>query len=132
VSGALSINSKNDITLTGRFTSTVDFDPGPAVVSHTANQVDLFVLQLSPSGNLNWVKPLVGLFTTGVQADDLLHDKNDNILVTGFFFDTIDVDPGPATHYWVDDSSQNADYFLLKLDMNGNYLWSKQFVNMTV
>jgi hypothetical protein len=50
-------------------------------------------------------------------------DSQNNILVTGYFFDSVDFDPGPGTdiHY----SNGGDDIFLSKFDHEGNLIWAK-------
>lgn len=130
VSRGLSINSNNDITIAGNFMNTVDFDPGPGVVNKTAPGVDIYILQFNPAGNFNWVKILEGPVSSSVQVNDLMFDKNDNLLMNASYKDTIDVDPGPGTQYLIDTADVlQYNLFILKLDANGNYVWAKQFHN---
>ncbi len=46
--------------VTGHYSNTVDFDPGPGVTNLTANgSRDIFIQKLDPNGNLLWVKQWV-------------------------------------------------------------------------
>ncbi len=52
-------------------------------------------------------------------------DPSGDIYLSGRFSGVVDLDPGPATVMY-NSVFQNAGYgFLIKLDSNGNYLWSK-------
>ena len=58
---AVAILTEGDVFVTGSFSGTVDFDPGPGrteLVSGGAT--DVFVLRLSPRGELVWARGLGG------------------------------------------------------------------------
>lgn len=130
VARGLSINTSNDVTIAGNFLNTVDFDPGPGVTTKSALMVDIYILQLDAAGNFKWVKTLEGPQNNSVQVNDLIFDKNNNILINASYRDSIDVDPGPNIQY-LKDTVDPLQYnlFLLKLDPTGNYIWAKQFQN---
>ena len=133
VSRGLSINSSNDVTIAGNFLYSVDFDPGPGVVTKSAPTVNIYILQLNAAGNFNWVKVLEGPVNNSVQVNDLMFDKHDNLLLNASYKDSIDVDPGPGVQYLIDTVDPlQYNLFILKLDANGNYVWAKQFNNAVV
>jgi hypothetical protein len=130
VARGLSINTSNDVIIAGNFSNTVDFDPGSGVTTKSALTVDIYILQLDAAGNFKWVKTLEGPQNNSVQVNDLMFDKNNNILINASYRDSIDVDPGPNIQY-LKDTVDPLQYnlFLLKLDPTGNYIWAKQFQN---
>lgn len=115
------------ITVVGDFGDTVDFDTGPGVLQFVNDlpnpgfDEDSYVANLDSDGNLNWVK----VFNQFVFWDGshVAMDGASNIVCTGYFEETIDLDPGPAIVNAT--AAGNRDIFILKLDQNGNYLWSK-------
>jgi len=52
----IAMDAQNNIYVTGTFSGTVDFDPGPASVTVSANTVEIFILKLDFNGNFSWVK----------------------------------------------------------------------------
>ena len=130
VSRGVAINSINDITIAGNFMNTVDFNPGAGVTTKSALTVDIYILQVDAAGNFKWIKILEGPQNNSVQVNDIIFDKNDNLLINASYRDSIDVDPGPNTEY-LKDTLDPLQYnlFILKLDPNGNYDWAKQFNN---
>lgn len=56
-------------------------------------------------------------------ANGISVDANGNSLVVGYFLDSADFDPSPATAYLK--SKGSYDVFLAKYDKNGKYLWAK-------
>ncbi len=133
VARGLSINTSNDVIIAGNFSNTVDFDPGSGVTTKSALTIDIYILQLDAAGNFKWVKTLEGPQNNSVQVNDLMFDKNNNILINASYRDSIDVDPGPNIQY-LKDTVDPLQYnlFLLKLDPTGNYIWAKQFQNKSL
>lgn len=117
-------DSEGNIYMVGKFSGTMDFDPGAGVVNKTSNGgFDIYILKLNSVGAFLWVK------TFGNASNDIVEhaevDQLDNILLTGRFVDSIDFDPSSA----VDTKTSNgfSDVYILKLSDTGNYLWSKTF-----
>ena len=114
------------VYVTGSFQGTVDFGPGFGVTTLTAtgggaNDDDIFVLALTRSGNLAWVKGLGGI--DHENAWDITSDASGNVYVTGQFGGTADFDPGPGTANLT--SAGNMDIFVCKLDSAGSFVWAK-------
>jgi len=112
----------NVITV-GRFSETADFDPGPAAYNATSNGWhDVFVLKLDASGNFVWVK------TVGGPDEDfgrsIAADEEGNIYWGGFFFGTVDFDPGPGTQN-LSGPLGFSNISITKLDPDGNLLWAR-------
>ena len=80
----------------GRFGGSVDFDPGAGSYSLTANGIaDAFILKITPTGNLAWAYNFGGSLMDGGTSIALNHNATE-IYFTGFYRDTIDLDPGPG------------------------------------
>lgn len=120
---AITVDANGDLYVTGYFAGTTDFDPSGVTVNLTAaGGTDIFVQKLSADGNLIWVKKMGGTnFEGGV---DIALDPSGNIYITGYFYGTVDFDPGSGTQNLT--SLGGADIFVQKLDPNGNFLWVKQ------
>lgn len=120
----LVVDSNNDIYITGDFGATVDFDPGPGTYNIPCAGIrDIFLLKLSPNGNLVWVKTWGG--TGNDKGLALGIDPDGFALVVGNFYNTVDFDPGAGV------SSLSAvgatmDAFISKLDTSGNFVWAKR------
>jgi len=118
------IQTDNDdnVLITGWFTGTVDFDPSAGVTELTsAGSWDIFILKLNSNGDFMWAKRLGNDNLDFASAMAL--DANGNIFLTGMFKDSIDFDPGTATHNLT--SNGAWDIFILKLDNNGNFVWAQ-------
>ena len=124
-------DDSGNVYYTGYFSNTVDFDPGVGVYNLTAvGFADAFILKLDSSGHFVWAKS-VACTSTGVagntcQAFSIAIDKTGNVVVGGFFYGTVDLDPGPGTYLLSSTVYTTSSGFLLKLDPAGNFIWAKQ------
>lgn len=125
---AIMLDSFGHLLICGSIGDTVDFDPGPGIFNLYSNegQGDAFVLKLDTSGNFVWAKTIG--YHQYDYAYDLAGDAAGNIYITGGFRGEVDFDPGPGTSYL----SANADGFVLKLDVNGAYVWSSQLYGVGI
>jgi hypothetical protein len=126
---SVKVTESGNVLVLGDFTDTVDFDPGPGVqnliatVPNPGFDNDSYVASLDASGNLNWVNGFDQFLF--YQGSFITADKFDNIICTGYFEETLDFDPGSGVMNMTSDG--NRDVFILKLNSNGEYLWSKRF-----
>ena len=117
------IDNNGNIYLAGSFTGTVDFDPGPNVYNVTSCNYDSFISKLDASGDFLWAKQFCA--TSEVVATSLTVDVNGYVYTTGYFWDTVDFNPGNEIFNLT--AAGNNDVFIAKLDDLGNFLWAKQF-----
>jgi gliding motility-associated-like protein len=115
-------DAAGNVYITGFYTGTADFNPGPAVYNLTTFGADgIFVLKLDIAGNFVWAKTMGGVINNN-RGMDLALDVTGNIYTTGFFIGPGDFDPGPGTFIL---NSDVVDIFISKLDNNGNFVWAK-------
>lgn len=123
----LALDKDGDILLGGIFTGIADLDPGPGVVSFTAEGFfnDLFFAKYNPDGQLVWAKSSIGTFQGSVNG--VSADSDGNVYFGGTFDDRRDFNPGPdslilqATGPW--------DAYILKLSPVGDFIWVKHLGN---
>jgi hypothetical protein len=112
----------------GHFGGTVDFDPGPGVLSLTSNGGnDLVVIKLSTAGNLIWAKSIGA--ASSEEGLFIGCDATGNIYCGGLFYLSVDFDPGPGTASLT--STGGQDVCIFKWDPSGNYLWAVSFGTST-
>lgn len=116
----IAIDSQGNVITVGALGSSGDLDPGPGVATAGGNgQQDAFVQKMDSDGNFIW-----GV-SVGGTAHDIAYavcvDALDNVIVTGEFRNTIDLDPGPGVTSRI--SGGDADIFALKLSSAGVFIW---------
>lgn len=117
----LNMDPAGNLYITGFFTGTADFDPGPATVNIVGSiGPDMFVSRLDNDGNLVWVKSIAGPGSERTYDAEL--DASQNIYFTGIYTNGTDFDPGPGTSTL---SSLSQDAFVCKFDATGNFAWAK-------
>jgi hypothetical protein len=119
---SLCLDGSGNVLLTGFFIGTADFDPGAGTANLTsAGNTEIFLAKYNASGNYVWAKSMGG---TGQDAGtSVALDGSGNVLLTGYFSSTADLDPGAGTVNLT--SPGNNDMFLSKYDASGNYVWAK-------
>lgn len=105
------------VYVTGRYTGTVDFDPGVGIDQHTSMgaATDIFITQIESDGSYGWTAAVgAGLDDAG---QGLALDSYNNLYVTGFYgytstnaYSPIDFDPGEGVD--LRGSSAKGDVFL--------------------
>ncbi len=112
------------IYLTGTFTGTADFDPGPSVNQLHSTGWDIYVLKLTTAGDFAWVKQISD--TGDGDGNTIKLDIQGNIVVGGYFDGIADFDPGAGT-FIMNTSNGSSSAFILKLSNNGDFVFAKQF-----
>jgi hypothetical protein len=138
-SECIAIDSMDNIYISGWFMGTYDFDPGPGEDIRDTHIVDyhwadcLFLCRFDPNGNLQlaitWAP--FDYYHEVAHSRGIALDNAGNIYITGRFKGEFDFDPGPdqyilQSHWEWEPHFFDYDYdiFLLKLDSNGNFLWT--------
>ena len=113
----------DNIYISGRYSSTVDFDPNVGTFNSTAvGGTDVYIEKLDANGNFIWVKTIEG--TSNGYGNSLDIDTSGNILLTGRFRGTMDFDPSSSNF---NITAVSYDIFIQKLDQNGDFIWAKSF-----
>lgn len=119
---AITTDADGNVYITGHFSETVDFDPGPNEENLTsAGGLDAFVQKLDADGNFLWAQK-----TGGIGWDigrSIVTDKDGNLYTVGLFTETVDFDPGPEEYNLA--VSYYTTVFIQKLDPDGNFIWAK-------
>jgi hypothetical protein len=123
---AITIDPSGNIYVAGSFGGTCDFDPGASSFNLTAGGgLDIFVCKLDASGNLTWAKQMMGSPTYYSFATGIITDNFGNVNTTGYFYGTVDFDPGNGNTSFTSPGNF-SDIFISKLDPSGNYIWARQ------
>lgn len=129
VGPAIMTDSRNNIICSIYYASnSYDCDPGPGVfIIPFAGGIDMALFKLDKDGIFLWAKNWGGPYND-VCGDPKL-DKNDNIYLAGFFFGTVDFDPGPGTYNLSTPDILDMDGVYMKFDSSGNFKWARQISN---
>jgi TolB-like protein len=111
---SLAIDSAGNVIVVGGFAGTTDFGGGPLV----ATDLDVFVAKYDSAGNHLWSRRYGEVDVQS--ASKVAIDSADNIAIGGTLIGAADFGGGLMT-------ATDIDLFGVKLDPNGNHLWSKRF-----
>jgi hypothetical protein len=119
-----------NVYTTGYFTGTVDFDPGPGVTNLTAMPPTegIYVQKIDSLGNLTWAKHMAG--SLNGEGFSIATDSYKNVYLIGYFRGTVDFDPGEGLFNLSSTAPSFNDLFILKLDVDGNFVWARQLKNV--
>lgn len=121
------LDSLGNLILVGNFSNSVDFNPGLGTNIKTSNgQKDFFILKLNGAGNYLWVNSFGSADVDVVRK--LLIDSANNIVLGGYFHNTIDFDPSISIY---NRTAISYDIYLLKLDTSGNFVWVRTLEGST-
>ena len=84
--------------------------------------IDVYVLKLDNFGNFIWAKSFGGNDNNYGHA--VAVDKLGNVYTTGFFYGTVDFDPGSVVY-----NLSGSSVVLSKLDSNGGFVWAKKITD---
>ncbi len=117
----ISLDSEDNVFITGSFFGTADFDPSDALANLISNgHYDAFIAKYSNSGECLWAINLGG--TEVEKGNGIALDSEGNVFVTGYFYGTADFDPSGASVNLV--SQGNHDVFIAKYNSSGKYVWA--------
>ncbi len=107
--------------ITGNFGDSITFG------THTLNKPGAcFLVKYSPNGNALWARQAIG-FTRygGGIGKSVCTDKDANIIITGYFADTISF----GSFQLEGRHKYSSSIFVTKYDSNANVLWAKQSID---
>jgi hypothetical protein len=109
---------------TGLLNGVGDYDPGPGTLTFTPFGVyDVYLEKLDLNGNLVWAKQMGG--PSWDSGSGITTDNEGNVYLDGYFYATADFDPDASTSSFMTAEGAN-DFYITKLDANGNFLWAEQ------
>jgi hypothetical protein len=122
---AIAVDASGNVYTTGFFAGNgEDFDPGSGTYllsSIDQYTQDIFISKLNSSGNFVWAKQIGG--DSAKVGNAIAVDASGNVYTTGYISGTADFNPGSGNYSLT--STGNADMFVSKLDVSGNFVWAK-------
>ena len=122
---SLAIDCNNNIFVAGDFQNTVDFNADIAVDDHTSlGGWDACITKINSDGSYGWTKTFGSNYNDS--AIGIATGQQSNVFIGGSFEGVnVDFDPGAGTDY--KSSAGSNDIFLMKLNNDGSYVWTKTF-----
>jgi len=133
---ACKVAPNGNVYLAGKFTGTMDLDPGPGVYNVTSNgATDVYVACYTSAGAFLWGFGIGGTNYDGTY--NITVDAFSNVFVSGFFQGGgMDFDPGPGIAIIPFSGGTGLTYegdgFLAKYSSTGAFQWAKDFGGSTV
>jgi hypothetical protein len=115
---AVASDNKGNVYISGKFQDSISYS-GSTTPMVSAGMADIMLIKYDSLGNLLWEKQFGGIGEDN--AFDAACDQNNNLFISGYFQETIQFDTITLTSFG------GFDFFLIKLNENGNVLWAKQF-----
>ncbi|MFH1050030.1 MAG: T9SS type A sorting domain-containing protein [bacterium] len=128
-SNCLSVGAGGNLYLAGIFNGKADFFPGlpKYEITSMGGNEDIFIASYSTGGNYNWAKQLPS--NNGIDFPKALAiDTSGNILLTGYFSESINFDVEQSSVTFTSNGKNGAtDIFLAKFTQTGNAIWATHF-----
>jgi hypothetical protein len=123
-------DSADNIYIGGWFESVADMDPGTGTLSFlSAGEFDGFFAKLDPAGQLLWANQLPNTGRSFVSDMDISASTGD-LIITGCFADTVDMDPSANTYSLSTDLLgafyEKNTHFLARYTNSGALLWAQR------
>lgn len=120
---SIALDGASNMYVTGAFSGSADFDPGPgtAILNAFPPGVSIFVAKYNANGTYQWAFGM-GNANGSNFGNSIKVDGSDNVYVTGMFGGTVDFDPGPGTANLTGNGA--GDIFVAKYNSSGVYQWA--------
>ena len=120
----IAVNSQSELTYVATFRDTIDADPGPGIVNYVAPVKDFYDIVLV---RLDSMGQYIGSGHLGApsmtSASCVYNDVNDNILLAGYFVDSMDFDLTSGTHFMATIPPHRFNSFIASYNKNLNLNW---------
>jgi cysteine-rich repeat protein len=113
----IAIDNEGNIYVTGFFSNYIKFTETNSLTATSGS--DYFVAKYTSSGVFQWARQEQG-GTGSVYATSVSTDSNGDVIVGGYFRGSVDFGAG----MWSTASEGAYNYFIIKYDSLGNYLWA--------
>lgn len=124
--GPLAINTQGETYMASQLIGSIDVDPGPGISvlsSGTGTSTSSICLsKFDQNGTWAWTKRMGNTIS---QPQAIALDPDGNVYISGWFKGSVDFDPGPGTTFH--NSAGGNDMFVMKLNADGEHLWSCRF-----
>ncbi len=118
---AICADGNNNIYVAGSFTGTINFaaDWGGSDTKTDAGFNDIFVTKIDAAGNYYWTRRIGGSESDEVYT--ICADGSGNVYMAGSFEGSVNV----AADWGESDTKTGKSMFITKIDINGDYCWTR-------
>lgn len=127
-------DAQGNVYAVGIFKNSVDFDPSSQVLylnEGNAGAGDMFCVKFNRNGQLIWAKIVGGAknySSTHETTPRIALDHQGNLIVSGIYQNTVDLNPGPGSFYLPAPSPIfSTGNFISKLTPEGNLIWATNY-----
>ena len=111
----MSLERGNELYLAGNYTYHADLDPGPdSLTVDSDHRGDPYILKLDTDGNMLWAHNFPGTGSEGIRQ---IFVDDTKVILNGFYFGTMDVDPSSDVQLMV--GHESSDMFTWKFTEEG-------------
>jgi hypothetical protein len=119
-------DAAGNVYLTGYFLGSVNFESDwSGTDSRTSLGTDAYLLKILPDGSYGWVRSLGG--AGGDVGNAVIVDGQGNVYLSGYFEGTVDFQSDWAGTPDNKTSAGATDGFIVRVDANGSYGWTRVF-----
>ena len=111
-------DAAGNVYVAGHFSDEITFGQTTLTVPGYTNYDQIFIVKYNASGQVLWAKDIGGEYNDRIQ--DMVLDKQGNLYLTGWF------DPAITLGSKTFEGDEGFNFFVAKLDLNGNYVWANQ------
>ncbi|MCB9336283.1 MAG: T9SS type A sorting domain-containing protein [Flavobacteriales bacterium] len=128
----IAVNSSGDFYIVGGFKGNMDVDPGASsVMINCLGIQDTYVAKYDSDGNYLWhhkqgKEGAANLFRA------VKVDSDDNMYVSGYFRDTVDVDPSAGVYNLITPDPEMRNLCIQKYTPNGELIWAGSMVSFNI
>jgi hypothetical protein len=125
---SVAADPSGNVFVAGDFNDTVDFGTGPISCFYPSD-LGGFLAKYTPQGSLAWAKTFgaPGAVDNGASARGVVVDSQNNLVVAGYFYGTVDFGGISLTADNPSNLKNMTDIFVAKFSPSGTLLWVKQF-----
>lgn len=129
----LVLDAANNVFITGRIKGTVDFNPAAdSANTVTSTNYKTFLAKYDTLGNYTWVYVFANN-GSDTQANTIGIDEAQNIYLSGWFYNSVDVDFDSVDVAQLTSPGTNIRcMYLIKYNNDGDYKWSRQFCGVAL
>jgi hypothetical protein len=124
------IASDGSFFIASIYQGAVDFDPSSVGRDvRTANDPDGFITKFNADGSYAWTATIGG--RGGLSMTGLATTPQGGVVASGWYQDTIDLDPSGAQDIHITADSFQFDTFVVELSSSGSEVWGRTFPGMS-